>query len=192
MADTQAKELKEPGKQANEMPKRECIRLRSEPLIVSGEEAQKVFGVKIDKDSASFPVWRPREYTRNDFADRDELIIDHATGLIWQKSGLVERLTYQESLAYIAELNRQKFAGHEDWRLPTIPELMSLLEPEKQSNDLYINPIFDATQRWCWSADTFPSGGISSSDSAWYVGFIRGVVNWQAFANKSYVRSVRS
>jgi hypothetical protein len=51
---------------------------------------------------------------------------------------------------------------------------MSLLEPEKQSTGLYINPIFDVQQSWCWSVDTFPStlwSRISSSGATWDVYF---------------------
>ncbi|MCP4288716.1 MAG: DUF1566 domain-containing protein, partial [Gammaproteobacteria bacterium] len=137
-------------------------------------------------------VWYPKRYVDNEFEDRGEVVVDHATGLMWQKSGSKELLTYAYALKYIEERNRQMFAGYSDWRLPTIPELMSLLEPEQQANNLYINPMFGATQRWCWSADTGRMKGEISSWSAWDVSFFKGHVGWDGLYGISYVRGVRS
>ncbi|MDY0091686.1 MAG: hypothetical protein RBT80_03205 [Candidatus Vecturithrix sp.] len=47
---------------------------------------------------------------------------------------------------YVDALNREEFAGFHDWCLPTMPELMSVLEPEEQSNGLYTNPVFNSNQ----------------------------------------------
>ncbi len=125
---------------------------------------------------------------QNDFEDRGEVIVDHATALSWQQSGSEEWLSYAEAQKYVEALNRQKFAGYTDWRLPTLPELLSLLEPEKRSNDLYIDPIFDSNQWWCWSADTV----AGSSGSAWGVSFDDGGVGWNYFQDNYCVRCVRS
>jgi cell division protein FtsB len=154
------------------------IKLRSEPLAVSEDEFRNVF--KLSKNS------QPLEYIENDFEEQGDVVVDRATGLMWQKSGSDEPLTYKATQTYIEDLNRQRFAGYDDWRLPTVEELMSLLEPERQPNELYIDPIFDATQLWCWSADERSSG------SAWYVGFHYGYVRWYYVRNLSYVRVVRS
>ena len=128
---------------------------------------------------------RPREYIRNDFEDRGDVVLDQATGLMWQKSGSDGELEYEDARAYIQQLNRQRFAGYDDWRLPTIEELMSLLEPEKQSNGLYISPIFDTEQSWCWSADR------DSSGLAWGVLFVSGNLDWLILHSTNYVRAVR-
>lgn len=158
-------------------------RLRSEPLTVSEIASRGVF--KLDKN------WRPLEYIQNEYEDQGEIVFDHATGLMWQKAGSENYKTYQDAKAYIKQLNEQKFVGYADWRLPTIPELMSLLEPEKQSNDLYINAIFDANQWWRWSAD-LRAKGESSSGAAWYVHFNYGVVGWGVLDYYGCIRAVRS
>jgi uncharacterized caspase-like protein len=143
-------------------------RLRSEPIKTDNESDFKSENVK------------------NEFEDNgDGTITDHATGLIWQKSGSPNYMNYENAKAYIEELNSKKFAGYIDWRLPTVDELKSLLTSERQSKVLYINPIFDSKQIWCWTSDTRASGG------AWGVYFSHGSVDWD-YGSTLCVRAVRS
>jgi hypothetical protein len=165
-------------------------RLRSKPMEVSEQDAEKVFELtsrKFDWGTG----WVPWAYIENQYEDQGEVVVDHATGLMWQKSGSDTDRSYAKAQEYIQELNRQKFAGYDDWRLPTIPELMSLLEPEKQANGLYINPIFDDRQQWCWSAD-LRIKDESSSGAAWDVHFGYSYVYWDDLYYEGYVRAVRS
>lgn len=96
----------------------------------------------------------------------DKVVIDHATGLTWQYSGSPNRMPHLETpkplgfspdtpLDYYLkqELNGKNYAGHRDWRLPTLEEAMSLMEPTKNKVGLFINPIFDQTQTRIWTAD---------------------------------------
>ncbi len=158
------------------------VLLRSVPLAVSEEEFKDVFHL----DGYS----HPRKYIRNDYEDQGDVILDQTTGLMWQKLGSEDRMLYEDIQAYIDTLNQEQFAGYNDWRLPTIPELMSLIEPETQSNGLYINPIFDKKQWWCWSADRRLSG--DSSSVAWFVDFDYADVSWYRLGDESGVRAVRS
>ncbi|GAK49434.1 GUN4-like family [Candidatus Moduliflexus flocculans] len=160
------------------------IRLRREPLTVSTEEFKTVFGLDDNR--------RPLQYLQNDYEDRGEVVLDRATGLLWQKSGSNDSLTYQDAEKYIDTLNKKRFAGYDDWRLPTIPELMSLLEPTEKHGDLYIDPVFDKRQRWCWSMDKMQRKGEGSAESAWSVYFDSGSVGWYYLSNDNYVRGVRS
>ncbi len=156
------------------------IPLRSEPLTVSYDEVMTVFGLNENQ--------RPLEYIHNHYEDRREVVFDAATGLMWQKAGSDNIMLFRKAQAYIDGLNTQQFAGFNNWRLPTIPELMSLLEPERSSNGLYIDPVFDATQLWCWSADEV----AGSPESVWGVGFFIGYVHRDVVGYPSYVRAVRS
>ncbi|MCP4286412.1 MAG: TIR domain-containing protein, partial [Gammaproteobacteria bacterium] len=151
------------------VPTPTIAQLRSKPLTVSHDKAQQEFDLTTRNFDWGTSDWAPRPYINNQYEDRGNVVVDHATGLMWQKSGSDNYMTYLEAQQYVKKLNRQKFAGYDDWRLPTIPELMSLLEPEESSNGLYIDSIFDKTQRWCWSADRLSEGG--SSSAAWYVHF---------------------
>jgi len=147
---------------------KEKLPLRSEPLVVLKAQAQKVFG--LDKNLRP-REYIAREYIENNFESLGDVVIDHVTGLMWQRSGSYNKVRRKNVRAHINRINAGRFAGYNDWRLPTIEELMSLLEPEKWSSDLYINPIFDARQSQCWSADKDSSG-----QNKWLVDFRYGVV----------------
>jgi hypothetical protein len=95
-------------------------------------------------------------------------------------------MRFLDAKRYVKELNRQRFTGHSDLRLITLEELCSLVESRKRNGDLYIDPVFDSRQHWCWSAD------MLWPDSAWYVHFHGGGVSWRLLNNASYVRAVRS
>ncbi len=153
-------------------------RAAREARTLSEDEAKTRLG--LDEE------WRPLKYSEHDFDDQGDVVIDHATGLMWQKSGSNEGLPYKNRQTYIDKLNHDRLAGYHDWRLPTVKELMSLLEPAKQSHGLYIHPIFDAKQQWCWSADT------DSSELAWSVYFSIGLVYLDVVDENYYVRCVRS
>ena len=104
--------------------------------------------------------------------------------LIWQQSGSEETMNYEMAKAYVDRFNRENFAGYNDWRLPTLEEAMSLMEPEKKNADLYIDPKFDRVQRWIWTADT------ESAAVVWVVDFYRGGCG-PLYVADDYVRAVR-
>lgn len=90
---------------------------------------------------------------QNDFLDNgDGTITDRATGLMWEQKGSKRKKSFVYAMKYVKNLNKKKFAGYDDWRIPTIKELYSLLEPNK-SEHLYINPVFETKSAHCWSAD---------------------------------------
>lgn len=163
--------------------------LRSEPIEFSEAEIEVKLSVR--RDSGTFKnlnlvVWRPHIYVENEFSDNgDGTVTDRATGLMWQQSGSENRMTYNNVQAYVDKINLDKLGGYEDWRLPTIEELASLLENEEKNDDLYIDPVFDDKQWWCWSSDRRSGGGV------WYVNFNYGSINWYSGLYNVSVRLVR-
>jgi len=105
----------------------------------------------------------------NDYeiVDNGTVIFDHASGLMWQQSGSGQ-IAYRAIKKWVTELNKKRFAGYSDWRLPTIEEVLTLLETKKKGHGLYIDPIFDETQSKIWTAD------VHSKTCAWAMFFNEG------------------
>lgn len=53
----------------------------------------------------------------------DGTVTDNHTGLMWQQTPPTDKMTYQQALEYVADL---ELGGYSDWRLPTIKESFSL------------------------------------------------------------------
>ena len=154
-------------------------RLRSASKTVSYDHFKSEFGLDDDQ--------KPKHYIQNDYVDNgDGTITDRATGLMWQQSGTDQEVPWDDAKTYVNELNHSRFAGYSDWRLPTIPELMSLLEPTEKNDYSYIDPAFDNKQLYCWSADSLLPAG-----SACLVLFGLGEVYWPNHDYLNYVRAVR-
>jgi len=119
--------------------------------------------------------------------NNDNMIIDHTTALMWQQGGSDKRITFSDAQEYINQLNQNKFADFNDWRLPTLEEAMSLMEAKQnENNGLYINSLFDKKQGWIWTADQ------TSTSAAWSVGFDFGYCrHLDIVINDGYVRAVR-
>jgi hypothetical protein len=113
-----------------------------------------------------------------------KVVLDRATGLMWQRAGSTDRMPHADAQQYIRQLNAQEFAGFSDWRLPTLEEAMSLMEP-RWVDGLYIDPIFDKSQKWIWTADR------ASANAVWVVGFLIGHCYPEETADTS-VRAVRA
>lgn len=97
-----------------------------------------------------------------------------------------DSMTHKDVRAYVEKKNNEGFAGFEDWRLPTVEELTSLYEPKKNSNGLYIDPLFIDQKMLCGSSDKLSEGGIWSFD------FYKGKVCGDSEENCCYVRLVRN
>ncbi len=84
------------------------------------------------------------------------------------------------------------FAGHCDWRLPTIVELRGIVDssaPGCGSGSPCIDPAFGPTQSLdYWSATTY----AGFPDVAWVVYFVDGLVDGVIKSSDYYVRAVRS
>lgn len=96
---------------------------------------------------------RGAEWGANQFSDSGNgTVTDDLTGLMWQQADDGTARPWQESLAYCEGLT---LAGHNDWRLPNVKELQSIVDYSR--HDPALDPRFfrqsDRTG-WFWSSTT--------------------------------------
>jgi hypothetical protein len=134
----------------------------------------------------------------------DVVIIDHATGLIWTQNNSTKQVVLDQAKEWVKNLNSRGYAGYHDWRLPTLEEAVTLLEPdEKQIGPIlksmlyntgssfsstrnYVDPIFN-NRHSIWTGDK-----NSVSEGPWFVNFYNGRVGSGVSRSISSVLPVRS
>jgi hypothetical protein len=89
----------------------------------------------------------------------DGTISDEETGLMWKKADsyteLDKWISWQEAKVYCEGLNFVRYAGHENWRMPTRKEAQSIYEPSRPVTDVYGDTLY--------LAPGFPAGGGATS-----------------------------
>ena len=179
--------------QKSDSEKREVGNLRtesthSEAVLIPLSNKSELY-LSYQKAQRILDRYKPRNYIDNKFEDKlinsDKVVIDKATGLMWQQSGSEEKVEYNQIKRYLDNLNNEQFAGYSDWRLPTLDESVSLLEQARMHGDLYINPVFNKNQSLVWTSD------LKSSRIAWVVHFSSGSCSLSNFLDTLYVRAVR-
>jgi hypothetical protein len=110
-------------------------------------------------------------------------VTDFKTGLMWQKATQLMPRTWTEAEAYC---NGLVLGGHEDWRVPSIDELVTLIDYSRSipATDLVFHCVYSfyASSTTC----------ATSEDYAWYVYFYNGSVEERHKDNAEYVRCVRN
>ena len=82
--------------------------------------------------------------------NKDRTITNTTTGLMWQAVTPIESMSWQDARKYCKSL---ELAGYRDWRLPTIKELISIVEYSRSYPAL--NPVFGSWSVPCWSSTTY-------------------------------------
>lgn len=105
--------------------------------------------------------------------ESEDTVVDLRTGLMWQRGGL-DINSIRTIQRQIHELNGKGFVGFSDWRLPTMEEAMSLLEPEKNGKGMYLHPCFYKQQAFVFVDAQRKPGGY------WFVDFKQGRAFWSS------------
>jgi hypothetical protein len=138
--------------------------ISSSPYIGQGLGGSLVFGVNFadgrikgygtgpmpgQTESKTFYVLYVRGglgYGMNEFVDNsDGTISDQTTGLTWMQTDNQQAVDWQDALVYCGNLS---WAGNDDWRLPNVKELHSIVDLSRSpdtSNTAAINPLFQST-----------------------------------------------
>ena len=142
-----------------------------------------------------------KEKLGKDIFTFDKLTVkDNSSGLVWTiDSNLAgKKVDWEEAKKFIAKINTEKYAGYNDWRLPSQKELKSLAISGKVIQKFYkeekINLAFNragfrnAQSSYYWSSSTF----AGDTDFAWVVSMDVGLVHSGYKSHNYYVWPVRS
>jgi hypothetical protein len=88
-------------------------------------------------------------YGRNDLVDNGNgMISDNATGLMWSQDDSGTGLNWEEALAWVVQKNAENYLGYNDWRLPNVKELQSIVDYNRSpdtTGSAAIDPVFNVT-----------------------------------------------
>jgi len=100
-------------------------------------------------------------------------VLDQGTGLLWQRAGL-DLCSTRTMKAKIEELNTAGFADFHDWRIPSLEEAMSLMEPLANAKGMHLHPCFSKEQPFIFTnARRNPTG-------YWFVDYAQGRIYWSS------------
>jgi hypothetical protein len=163
------------------------FQLRAHPTTLSSDAVNNMLEKYNFFDSTKSETGKGITHLYEKFgSEAQKFVIDYATGLNWQQSGSPEVMNYVMAEKYIFTLNSKRFSGYSDWRLPTLEEVMSLMERQKSYSGLFIYSAFDYRQRWIWTVDK------ESAEQVWCVNFDSGGCYFCEAYHESFVRAVRS
>lgn len=151
----------------------QSVALRSQPVNVCGARAQSTFAV-----SARF---RPLVPVCGPLAIQGEVARDPATNLVWMRTASPLPMTFAAATAYVAALNAQSACGVSCWRVPTVNELLSLLD---DGDVRRFSEHSGSSVPWFWSCDQH---GFHES---WYVNMDMGYAGVQDVNCLNFVRAV--
>ncbi len=106
-------------------------------------------------------------------AKHESAVIDLQTNLMWQKEG-IDINSHRKIVREINALNKEGFAGYHDWRMPTVEEALSLMEPLSNLKEMHLNPCFSAKQPFIFVAAQRKPGGY------WFVDYKQGRAFWSS------------
>jgi len=126
-------------------------------------------------------------------------VTDNDTGLMWKQcveglaggdctTGGVTSHTWQAALELATTVNSAGFAGYNDWRVPNLTELESLVARNCFNSAINSQFFPNDLASVVWSS----SPNANGSNSVWYISFYTGYTYITSRYNVEHVRLVRS
>lgn len=122
---------------------------------------------------------RGEETAVNDFIDNDDgTVTDKATGLMWMEADSGYEMEWDDALEYAENF---EYAGYDDWRLPNIKELQSIVDytgsyPAVDSEYFTCTELEENENYYFWSSTSaYFSSELPDNGYAWYVAFGKAV-----------------
>jgi hypothetical protein len=112
-------------------------------------------------------------------------VLDNTTGLIWDV-GEYAAMNWSDAKAHVKQM---RTAGFKKWRLPSVQELVAILDYSRAGPAIDTKAFPNCKSDWYWTGTidvSFPSG------FAWVVNLRVGVVFRGYQAGRSFVRAVRA
>ncbi len=167
-------------------------RIKGYDMVDALSKLTKTFYVQLVRGKTTYGI--------NDFMDNgDQTITDKATSLMWAKNDNGTGLNWTDALAWVQTKNSQNYLGHNNWRVPDIKELQSIIDythsPDYDNKPAINSTFFNCTQivneaglvdwGYFWSSTTHDSysttnGGGAEAD---YIAFGR-ALGWPSTQTK--------
>jgi len=115
----------------------------------------------------------------------ERVVLDTGAGLMWHPGGSTHKMRFGAAEQWLVNLNRRRYAGYSDWRLPTLKEAATLLRSPGRPGNLCIDALFSQDQPYIWTSDRYGANG------AWVIRFDDGYMLGCPRDLEHYVRPVR-
>lgn len=117
-----------------------CLRFEGKYGTLSKEEAKAC----ITRLGFFDKNWNPAGRFEKEFVSGNGpmTVIERRTGLMWQRGVGLPSVDEASSKKHIDKLNNKRFAGFDDWRIPTLEEAATLLDPPSKASRRHLDPVF--------------------------------------------------
>lgn len=129
----------------------------------------------------SHPASTSADYSVTDYGT----VIDHASGLEWQRDPFPDEMTWEEADKACRAL---QLGGYTDWRLPTRIELLTLVDDTRHKPAIDTAQFTNTPSTWFW---TSTPAARNPSEFAWFVYFYNGDSSYVHRDGSYRVRAVR-